>query len=182
MPISTHSMSGSWPKESATQKMEDSPRRNREFTRKMGIHQETWRITIWIHQEKMEDQQPSKRIGWSNFWSSSIGPSSQRKPKGNPLVVKHPETWQWAICTITHFKMFPWLIFTGVKQCHKPPMTGNGLYNLFMVIWEMLHSHLDDVAGLGDQARLAVVFLRTGESIKECWTMVDHMVDSFCTV
>ena len=27
-----------------------------------------------------------------------------------------------------------------VKQCHKPPMTGNGLYHLFTVIWEMVYS------------------------------------------
>ena len=26
-----------------------------------------------------------------------------------------------------------------VKQCHKPPMTGNVLYHLFMVIWRMVY-------------------------------------------
>ena len=32
-----------------------------------------------------------------------------------------------------------------VKQCHKPPMTGNGLYHLVMVIWGMVYYSFNPV-------------------------------------
>ena len=32
-----------------------------------------------------------------------------------------------------------WVFLVGFLQCHKPPMAGNGLYQLSLVIWRMVY-------------------------------------------
>ena len=41
----------------------------------------------------------------------------------------------FSIAMLNYQRVITWEITTmWVKQCHKPPMTGNGLYNLTMVM------------------------------------------------